>query len=269
MKPSDAASWEAVGRGLRRRPPQSLWRTYCDQLNWSWLRGQLPDRTFDAVLKTDLFDEAAGEGVYAPLEARTGRFCGIDISVSTCRLATTRYTRLAAAVADVRNLPFTEESFDLVLSLSTLDHFASVSEIERALGCLHRVLRSGGYLLITLDNLSNPLVWIRNHIPWRTLERIGLVPYPVGVTLRPSRLRQVLEDAGFEVEHLGTLMHVPRAPAVALARLLNRAGDSWMGRLFCRVLLMFEFLSRLPTSRWTGSYIAVSCSKGSSTLLSK
>jgi ubiquinone/menaquinone biosynthesis C-methylase UbiE len=230
-------------------------------LNQSWLRRRLPDRTYGAVLKTDLFDEAAGEGVYAPLQARTARFCGIDISASTCRLATARCARLAATVADVRCLPFADESFDLVLSLSTLDHFASASEIERALRCLHRVLRPGGCLLITLDNLSNPLVWIRNFIPWRMLEKTRLVPYPVGVTLRAAGLRKVLEDAGFEVQHLGTLMHVLRVPAVLLGKPLEGAGDSWAGRLFCRVLLWFEFLSRLPTAKWTGNYIAVSCSK--------
>jgi ubiquinone/menaquinone biosynthesis C-methylase UbiE len=208
-----------------------------------------------------LFDEAAGEGVYAPLQTRTARFCGIDISASTCRLATARYARLAATVADVRCLPFADESFDLVLSLSTLDHFASASEIERALRCLYRVLRPGGCLLITLDNLGNPLVWIRNFIPWRILEKTRLVPYPVGVTLRAAGLRKVLEDVGFEVQHLGTLMHVPRVPAVWLGRPLEGAGDSWAGRQFCRALLWFEFLSRLPTARWTGNYIAVSCSK--------
>ncbi len=258
---TDETKWEEAGRDLTRRPAGFVWRRYCDLLNQCWLGRQLPDRTYGAVLKTDLFDEAAGEGVYAPLQARTARVCGIDISASTCRLATTRYARLAATVADVRCLPFADESFDLVLSLSTLDHFASASEIERALRCLYRVLRPGGHLLVTLDNLSNPLVWIRNFIPWGILEKTRLVPYPVGVTLRAAGLRKALEDAGFEVQHLGTLMHVLRAPAVMLGRPLEGTGDSRAGRLFCRALLWFEFLSRLPTARWTGNYIAVSCSK--------
>ncbi len=152
MKSADETKWEAAGRELQRRPACLLWRRYCDQLNRHWLQRRLPDRTYAAVLKTDLFDEAAGEGVYARLQARAARFCGIDISASTCRLATARYARLAATVADVRCLPFADESFDLVLSFSTLDHFASASEIEKALRCLYRVLRPGGYLLVTLDN---------------------------------------------------------------------------------------------------------------------
>lgn len=266
MKSADETNWEEAGRELERRPPSLLWRRYCDLLNQSWLRRRLPERTCGAVLKTDLFDEAAGEGVYEPLQARAARFCGIDISTSTCRLATARYTRLAATVADVRCLPFAHESFDLAVSLSTLDHFASASEIERALRCLHRVLRPGGYLLVTLDNPSNPMVWIRNLIPWRMLEKTRLVPYPVGVTLHAAGLRKVLEDAGFEVQHMGTLMHVPRAPAVLMGRSLEGARESWAGRLFCRALLWFEFLAHLPTARWTGSYLAVACSKGSSTV---
>lgn len=266
MKSADQIRWEEAGRELQLRPACLLWRRYCDQLNRHWLQRRLPDRTYGAVLKTDLFDEAAGEGVYPSLQARTARFCGIDISASACRLATARYARLEATVADVRCLPFADESFDLVLSLSTLDHFASASEIEKALRCLYRVLRPGGCLLVTLDNLSNPLVWIRNLIPWRMLEKTRLVPYPVGVTLHAAGLRKVLEDIGFEVRDLGTLMHVPRVPAVVLARLLEETGDSRAGRLFCRALLRLEFLSRLPTARWTGSYLAVSCSKGSGAL---
>ena len=169
---------------------------------------------------------------------------------------------MAAAVSDVRDLPFCDDSFDLILSISTLDHFASTSEIELALRGLFRVLRPGGCLLITLDNLSNPFVRFRNSLPWQVLKTSRLVPYPVGVTLRPGQLRELLERIGFEVQGFRTLMHVPRAPAVLLAGLLDRAAGSLAGRSFCRLHRWFELLSKLPTWRWTGYYTAVSCCKG-------
>jgi SAM-dependent methyltransferase len=269
MERPAAADWEQIGRDLQRRPAGSIWRTYCDALNRDWLEKQLPARSFKAALKTDAFDEAVGDGAYPSLQRAAERVYAMDISASTCRLAVNRWPRLAAAVSDVRNLPFGNDSFDLILSLSTLDHFASISEIETALGCLCRVLQPGGCLLLTLDNLSNPFVRFRNSLPRRFLERSGLVPYPVGITLRPGQLRELLERSGLEVRDLGTLMHVPRAPAVVLAGLLDKIDGSLAGWIFCRVHRWFELLSKLPTWRWTGNYIAVSCSKGNSTLRSK
>jgi SAM-dependent methyltransferase len=231
-------------------------------LNRDWIERHLPASRFQAALKTDAFDEAVGDGVYPSLQKAAERVYAIDIATSACRLAVDRWPGLAAAVSDVRKLAFRDDSFELILSLSTLDHFTSVSEIELALRGLRRVLQPGGCLLLTLDNLSNPFVRLRNLLPWRFLKGSGLVPYPVGITLRPDQLRELLERTGFEVRDLRTLMHVPRAPAVALAGLLDRAGGPLAGRIFCRVHRWFELLSKLPTWRWTGCYIAVSCRKG-------
>ena len=269
MERPAAADWEQIGRDLQWQPARSVWRTYCDALNRDWLEKQLPAHSFQAALKTDAFDEAVGDGAYPSLQRAAERVYAMDISASACRLAVNRWPRMAAAVSDVRNLPFGGDSFDLILSLSTLDHFVSISEIETALRCLCRVLRPGGCLLLTLDNLSNPFVRFRNSLPRRFLKRLGLVPYPVGITLRPGQLRELLERTGFEVRDLRTLMHVPRAPAVALAGLLDKAGGSLAGRIFCHIHWWFELLSKLPTWRWTGNYIAVSCCKGNRTLRSK
>ncbi len=263
------ADWEAIGRQLETFPARSLWRTYCDALNRRWLEKQLRGEKFDAAVKTDAFDEAVGDGVYPVLQKVAGRLYAMDVSASTCRLAAGRCSGLLPVACDVRKLPFDEDLFDLVVSLSTLDHFTSISEMEAALRCLHRVLRPGGRLLITLDNLSNPLVWLRNSLPPRILQKVGLVPFPVGATLHPGQLRALLEKVGFEVQDLTTLMHVPRAPVVALAALLDRLDESFFRSLCCRAWLSLELLSQLPTSRWTGNYVAASCSKGSSTPPSK
>jgi len=268
--PASTPSWEDIGVALRPGQSPSLWRTFCDGLNQAWLGRRLGKRRWKAALKTDAFDEAVGEGVY-PLLETAARSCVIDASVSTCRLAATRYPRLAATACDVSRLPFTAGAFDLVISISTLDHFASLSELERALGCLGRVMEPGGRLMLTLDNLDNPLVRLRNALPWRLLNRFGLVPYPVGVTAGAAELRRLLARAGFELKEMTTLMHVPRALAVALSAILNGRVGPRLARLFCRSCMAFETLGKLPTARWSGNYIAAAAvkpaqSKGGSTL---
>jgi SAM-dependent methyltransferase len=262
------ADWGAIGLRLNSHPADSLWRAYCDRLNRQWLTRHLGGQRFQAALKTDAFDEAVGEGACPLLGEVAERVFAMDISASTCRLATERRPMFAVA-CDVRKLPFAGDSFDLVISLSTLDHFASVVEMEEALRCVHRVLRPEGRLLLTLDNLSNPLVRLRNAVYPRIFKGSRLVPFPVGVTVSPEQLRLMLERAGFQVRNLTTLMHILRVPAVALAALLDRVGGPSVKRLSSGALLAFEFLSQLPTARWTGNYIAVACSKGSRTLPSK
>ncbi len=265
--------WEKIGRTLRPAAVQPLWRIFRDRLNREWLRGRLPARKFSAALKTDSYDEAVGEGVYALMSEDAGWVCGMDASASICRLAMTRYPQLAGVACDARRMPFARGAFDLVVSISTLDHFQTAAEIEAALRCLYRVLQSGGYLLITVDNLGNPLVRLRNALPWPWLKRIGLVPFPVGATLRSGELHSLLRQAGFEVREMTALLHVPRAPAVMLAALLDRIGAPWLSRFFLHACMACEALAKLPTANWTANYIAATAvkpshSNGSSTSFS-
>jgi len=242
-------------------------------LNLAWLSGQLADRRWKAALKTDAYDEAVGEGIHTQLREAAGWTCCMDTSESVCRLAALRYPGIAAAACDVRKPPFPAGALDLIVSLSTLDHFASIGEIEGALRSLHGVMQPGGCLLLTLDNLDNPLVRLRNAVPWSFLHRFGLLPYPVGATLGAAGLRSLLERTGFEVRETATLMHVPRAPAVVLAAVLDRVGAPWAGGIFRRACLSFEVLAKLPTARWTAYYSAAVAIKrahpnGASTLRS-
>src|SRR5574341_1753589 len=102
---------------------------------------------------------------------------GIDLSLLTVRAAKLRHHGLKATGADVRHLPFADGVFDVIVSNSTLDHFESSDEIISSLQELHRVLRTGGQLLLTLDNLANPLISLRNVLPFGLLNRLNIVPY--------------------------------------------------------------------------------------------
>jgi len=236
----------------------SLWRLYSDALNRDLIGRWVRPAPLRGVLKTDLFDEALGKGLYPVLRPRAEKVVAIDISHYNAVAARRGRGQLLAVAADARNLPFADGVFDLVVSNSTLDHFEHFEELERALREIRRVLTDGGQMLLTLDNLANPLVALRNALPTRVLIRIGLVPYYVGITCGPSRLRSVLLANGFRVREFSAVLHVPRVAAVLAARLVNRYGSPAVQQRYLRVLRSFEAAARWPTRFVSGHYLAVS-----------
>lgn len=249
--------WNAVAKAWSTVQPQSLWRVHSDTVNLGLLGRWLPESRVQCLLKTDAFDEAFGNGLYPFLATKAERIVGVDISVSTLRLARTRHTSLCVVGADVRCLPFADSVFDILVSTSTLDHFQSHAEIIGSLHEFRRVLRPTGRLFLTLDNRANPLIRMRNALPFRLLNRLGITPYFVGATYGPRSLRGVLQEVGFDVLEVGAVMHCPRALAIAIAHLLKRYTGQETQRRFLRFLLTFERLAYWPTRFLTGHFVAV------------
>lgn len=259
--PDDGAGyWTAAAGALLYARAQGLWRAHCDAVNTAvlkpWLNG-----AGAAVLKTDAFDEAMGEGLLSLLGGTDARMTVVDVALPFLEVAQGRHPRLLAAAADVRQLPFPDGVFDVVVSNSTLDHFKSLEDVVAGLRETHRVLRPGGRLLLTLDNLANPLVALRNALPFGLTHRLGLVPYYVGATCGPRQLRRLLRETGFEVSAVAALMHCPRVAAVALARMVQRHASARNQERFQRALMGFERLSKWPTRFWTGHFIGVNARK--------
>lgn len=256
-----SADWDAVAEVWQRAPAQTLWRRHSDSVNSRLVERWLPAGT-SATLKTDLWDEAMGAGLYPAIAARSDRVVGVDVSRSIVAAAAERYPTLDVRVAHVHQLPFEDGSFDAVVSNSTLDHFDDAAEIDRSIVELARVLQPGGTLVLTLDNPANPIVALGKLLPREALNRIwlrwadassriGLLPYHVGATYGRSRLCSVLRTAGFAVEDTTAIVHAPRPVAVMVGQRLAR------GRRFLRVLSAFEQLERAPTRFLTGNFVAV------------
>ena len=252
--------WDSVGADWQRRRPHRLWREFTDRqqigLLARWASRWIGERRRPDLLKTDLFDEVASEGIVPWLLASGAHVTGIDVSPAIVEDAIARNPGLGAVVADVRSLPFAAASFDVVFSGSTLDHFESAADIQTALGELRRVLRPGGTLILTLDNPANPIIWLRNGPLLGLLRRIGIVPYQVGATLGPRSLERAVQAAGFTVIETTAVMHCPRAIAVAVAGPMERLSRSWQ-ESFLRHLQAWERLERWPTRWFTGHYVAV------------
>lgn len=255
MTSEHACYWDEVVEGWKGKRRDALWRAHSDAVNAALLARWLPPRPL-RLLKTDLFDEAVSDGLYPLLASRAASVTGIDVSPLTVRAARERYPDLDAMPADVRDLPFADGEFDVIVSNSTLDHLDSLAELRAGVAELHRVLAPGGDLLITLDNGANPIVALRNLLPFAVLRRLGIVPYYVGVTCGGRRFRGILSERGFEVREQTVIMHCPRVLAVAAARLLERHAGLAAQRRHLRWLLRFERLARWPTRSLTGYFVA-------------
>ena len=211
--------------------------------------------TVERVLKTDLFEEAFGEDQILPGMFPGARLvCGMDAAAGTAGAAARRFAELAGRVAamDVSCCGLKRAAFDLVISTSTLDHFARREEFLRALAELSSAVRPGGLLILTLDNPLNPL-----YHPLRWMSWAGLAPFRLGYTPSMGALRADLRDAGFEVEAEDWLIHNPRLISTALflawRMLAGRRADAGIAAL----LRVFDSLRRLPTRRWTACFQAV------------
>ena len=106
------------------------------------------------------------------------------------------------SVADVGELPFGNEAFDLITCRRAAHHFA---HIEQALSEMRRVLRVGGRLVI--DDRSVP----EDDFTDRTMNQLDLLHDESHVRdRRPSEWGRLLIEAGFRVETIETyIRHRP------------------------------------------------------------
>jgi len=204
-------------------------------------------------LKTDLFEEANGpDQLLFDLFPPEVEALGLDISFETVRRAWQRGGKnFLALAADLRHVPQRPGSMDLIISTSTLDHLENANEMSSALSELAALLRPGGRLIITVDNLENPL-----YRPMRWASRRGWLPFELGYTTSMQGLCRALESAGLEVTDRAWLLHNPRllttALCLGLRKVLGRRADGPIRFM----LNTFALLNRLPLRRWTACFIA-------------
>lgn len=108
------------------------------------------------ILKTDLFEEVHGNNNLIFSAAKKNFTVGIDISKKIAQHAK-RYERGAFIVnSTISCLPFKDESFDVIISTSTIDHLP-YNEVPNTFNELSRILKKDGIIFLTVDNYHNLL----------------------------------------------------------------------------------------------------------------
>lgn len=258
---AESCYWDDIADRWHHTYQQKILRYISDVLNARLFAAWLPADKVGSLLKTDLFDESLTDGLYPLLARHAEKVTGIDISNDIVAAVKKRHPQLDAVKTDVREMPFDSESFDVIVSNSTLDHFETPGDIVTSLLELKRVLKKGGQLLVTLDNFTNPTIFVRNLLPNQLLNRLGLVPYYVGATFGARRLKQVLKELGFTTVEVRLFWHCPRIAMVLIARIVNRYFSNAQEQRFIKTILSCECLSHLPTRHLTGQFVAAKAIK--------
>jgi len=102
-----------------------------------------------------ILDLGCGTGMLlSPLERRAKLVVGVDMSAEMLRMAKKRATGVPLLLADADHLPFTDGSFDIVVSVTLLQNMPDPGKTVRELA---RVLRSDGKAIITsLEHKHSP-----------------------------------------------------------------------------------------------------------------
>lgn len=135
-----------------------------------------------------ILDVGCGTGIMLNYLAQYGQVEGIDISrraIAFCRARELTYIHLG----DAQKLPFQNNSFDIVTAFDTLEH---VKSDRLALKEFYRVLRPGGFILITVPAL--PLIWSSHDIAHRHFRRYNQSDIKKKVEeakLKPARITYI------------------------------------------------------------------------------
>ena len=107
------------------------------------------------------------------------------------------------SVADCRQVPYRDNTFDAIYSMGTIEHF---NESDAAVREMWRVLKPGGRAIVGVPNRHDPFL---RPLLVTTLYRLGLYPYGYEKSYSRKRLRQMLEASGFVVAGDDAILFIP------------------------------------------------------------
>jgi tRNA (uracil-5-)-methyltransferase TRM9 len=128
---------------------------------------------------------------------------GVDFSPKMLQLARKYAGKYKFSVnlveADVRDLPYADNSFDWAIAVATYHHIKDRKDRLQALQELYRVIKSGGEAFITVWNRWQPRFWLKSKntmVPWKSKDKT-LYRYYYLFSYR--ELEKTARQAGFKI----------------------------------------------------------------------
>jgi len=131
-----------------------------------------------------VLDIGCGTGRIIPdLLDKNAIVTGADISTEMLKIAQEKFPKVNFVEADIRKLPFKDDSFDFVIAAFVIVHLKQV-ELENAFDEVYRVLKPGGkFILTNINQKKAPKLKVKNlgeiviksyyHIPEHVIEALN------------------------------------------------------------------------------------------------
>lgn len=165
-----------------------------------------------------VLDIGCGEGIL--LRNLVERF---DVEAYGMDVVPFKGERYGFIKADGQNLPFKDNTFDIVYSLGAIEHFHSP---QKAVSESSRVLKRDGQVLFTVPNVFSLHTFIDR--PIRRVLRLWLIG--VEKSFKASELQNSLEQGGFSKIRYKYLFYNPQRGSIPV-RIYKRL-DNLVSRLF-------------------------------------
>ena len=147
--------------------------------------------------KSRLLDVGCADGTTTKQIARrlkNFKITGIDLYSKSIGFAKKNNEKINFRVADTHNLPFKNQSFDVVTAIETLEH---MSQPRLALSEIYRVLKKAGFLIVIqdTDSLLFRSIW------WLWTKWKGSVWKNSHLScVKPEELLNMIKKTGFKIE---------------------------------------------------------------------
>ncbi|MEM5809631.1 MAG: class I SAM-dependent methyltransferase [Candidatus Aenigmatarchaeota archaeon] len=204
------------------------------------------------VLKTDAYEEVF---LYDSFIKNISNITIIDISKVAIKKAKKNFPDKKFEVSNICNLPFKNNCFEYIISTSTLDNIP-MKRMKIALKEMYRVLKSKGYLLITIDNKNNFLYYL-----FYNLNKIlKFIPYYQDRCYSLYEITKLLNFYGFKIKKIDYIVHII-PPSNFIINILDKLNKN-IAKILAEFLInIAEFISKKPIKSLTGWFIAILAEK--------
>ncbi len=239
--------WDRIAASVRdfAAAPSTLYYRRCEI---ALIERAVGDLRGKRVLKLDLWNEAFNTRILNWMHAQGAEVVGLDLSRVVAhrahRNARTNGHSLALLRADIRDLPFSTGSFDVVYTMGTIEH---IDEYAQTLREIHRVLRPGGQAIVGVPHKWN--LFLRPLMVW-ILDAFGQYLYAPEKSFSAAELRRDLENAGLRPLERTGILTLPGF--LRMADLFFYTRGIPLYRLSPLFLAPFQFLE--TRWRWPGRF---------------
>lgn len=117
------------------------------------------------------------------------------------------YSKLRFIIGDATDLKLESSIYDVVSAFSTIDHIPGKENRIKAFKEIYRILKSGGYFVVTVPNKWD----LKYSYTSKRLQRLGTAIFGYEYQFSPLELKNILIECGFSIIDCASTNFNPRS----------------------------------------------------------